>query len=252
MKRSNFDRWVVRISSGSEPRVRLFCFPYAGGGTVTYRSWGRLLTPNVEVFAMQLPGREQRLSEPPIHSSGEMTNLLVEVLQHFVDIPFALFGHSMGAVLAYETARRLLTETGRQPYRLFVSGHRAPHLPYPRRPSHGLPDAEFIAEVRALNGSAPEVFEHAELLEILLPMMRADFELSETYTELPGPLLSCPLIAFGGDADASVPRAEVEAWRNVTSGRFRPVVLPGNHFFINTARERVLDIVASELSSFLA
>jgi surfactin synthase thioesterase subunit len=197
---------------------------------------------------MQLPGREQRVGEMLIRSERDMTELLAAALKHYIDIPFALFGHSMGAVLAYETARRLLTETGESPYCLFVSGHRAPHLPYPRRRIHKLPDAEFIAEMKALNGTPTEIFEHPELLETLLPMLRADFELSETYVEQPGPQLSCPVIALGGDADADVPQPGLEAWCNITSGRFRTAVLQGNHFFIDSAREAVLKIVSSELS----
>jgi medium-chain acyl-[acyl-carrier-protein] hydrolase len=219
---------------------------------VIFRSWGARLAPNVEVFAMQLPGREQRVGETPIRSEREMTGLLAAALKHHIDIPFALFGHSMGAVLAYETARRLLTETGQSPYCLFVSGHRAPHLPYPRRRIHMLPDAEFIAEIKALNGTPTEVFEHPELLDTLLPMLRADFELSETYVEQPGPRLSCPVIALGGDTDADVPPPGLEAWYNITSGRFRIAVLQGNHFFIDSAREAVLRIVRSELSCLQA
>jgi medium-chain acyl-[acyl-carrier-protein] hydrolase len=242
--------WIIRRRSTVGPRVRLFCFPYAGGGTLTFRSWPQTLPADVELCAVQLPGREQRLREPLVRNAVDMIDMIVPALRGHIDRPFALFGHSMGAVLAYEVARRLLAESGQEPQRLFVSGHRAPHLAPNKPPIHNMTDAAFIAEVMALNGTPPELFAHAELVECVLPILRADFELIETYTEMPGPCLSCPVIALGGDADVDVPHAEIVAWHKMTTGRFKVAMVPGGHFYINTARERVLQILLGELSNY--
>jgi medium-chain acyl-[acyl-carrier-protein] hydrolase len=197
---------------------------------------------------VQLPGREGRHAEPPIRSIACATDALSATLRPYLDLPFALFGHSMGAVLAYEVARRFLIETGREPNHLFVSGHRAPHLPMRKKPLHRLPDDEFVAGMRALNGTPAEVFEHPELIELLLPMLRADFELVETYGELAGPRLSCPVTAMGGDADLDVPPEDLAAWRTVTRGPFRSLLFGGDHFFVNTARVPLLETLRQALA----
>jgi medium-chain acyl-[acyl-carrier-protein] hydrolase len=248
MRSAEHDPWVVRSQCDDPPRLRLFCFPYAGGGTQIYRQWAKTLPDDVEVCAVQLPGRERRYAEPPIHSIASATDALSLALRPYLDLPFALFGHSMGAVLAYEVARRFLTETGREPDHLFVSGHRAPHLPTRKKSLHRLPDDDFVTGIRAMNGTPAEVFEYPELIELLLPMLRADFELVETYAELVGPRLSCPVIAMGGDADPDVLPEDLAAWRMVTRGPFRTLLFGGDHFFVNTARVPLLETLRRSLA----
>lgn len=247
MRSFGMDPWIVRSPCTAVPRIRLFCFPYAGGGTLTYRSWAKALPEDVELCAVQLPGRERRLGDPLVRSTSRMIDLLASALRRHIDRPFAFFGHSMGAVLAYEAARRLLADTGHEPRPLVVSGHRPPHLASHKPPLHGLPDEAFIAGVKALNGTPPEIFAHADLLQLILPMLRADFELIETYAELPGPRLSCPVIALGGDADTDVPIADIASWQSVTRGSFKSIVIPGDHFYVNTARDKLLEILLNEL-----
>jgi medium-chain acyl-[acyl-carrier-protein] hydrolase len=234
------DRWIAKQPSRRAARLRLFCLPYAGGGARIYRGWADALPGDVEVCAVLLPGRDQRHGEKPIPHIGAAVEALSTALREHLDLPFAVFGHSMGAVLAYEVSRRLAVLSGQEPAHLFVSGHRAPKLPRRRRSLHYLPDGEFVSGVRALNGTPAEVFEHPELVELLLPMLRADFELVETYAELPGPRLSCPVTALGGRDDADVPREDIEAWRSVTSGPFEAMLLDGGHFYVNTARNTLL------------
>ena len=241
------DPWIVRKSAMAIPRLRLFCFPYAGGGALIYRAWTQALPDDVELCAVQLPGREQRLREPPIRRVSQAVDLLSAALARHLDRPFAIFGHSMGAVLGYETARRLLVDTGIEPCRLFVSGHRAPHLPSRKPPLHGLPDDAFIAGVKALDGTPADVFEDKELMGLVLPMLRADFELVETYAELPGPRLSCPVMAMGGDADTDVPMEDITPWQDVTRGPFKSAFFRGGHFFLNTARDDLLEVLVNEL-----
>jgi medium-chain acyl-[acyl-carrier-protein] hydrolase len=248
MRSVEHDPWVVRRPCNAPLRLRLFCFPYAGGGTQIYRSWAGTLPGDIEVCAVQLPGRERRHAEPPIRSIAYATDALSAALRPYLDLPFALFGHSMGAVLAYEIARRFLTETGCEPYHLFVSGHRAPHLTMRKKPLHRLPDDDFLTGMKALNGTPAEVFEYPELIELFLPMLRADFELVETYGELDGPRLSCPVTAMGGDADPDVPPEDIAAWRGVTKGPFRSLLFKGDHFFVNTARVPLLKALRQALT----
>jgi medium-chain acyl-[acyl-carrier-protein] hydrolase len=165
------------------------------------------------------------------------------------DLPFAFFGHSMGAAVAYEAARRCAAD-GRPPRHLFVSGRRAPQLPADWPVTYDLPDAEFVEYLRSLNGTPAEVFDHPELLELMLPLLRADFSVVETYRYLPGPALDCPVTAFGGAGDVEVGRAEVEAWAAQTTAAFAARVVPGDHFFLNDpqARALMLRVIDTELA----
>jgi medium-chain acyl-[acyl-carrier-protein] hydrolase len=244
------DPWIHRKSRTATPRLRLFCFPYAGGGAAVYRAWADALPDGVEVCAIRLPGRDLRLGEPPFRRVGDAAERIADALHRHLDLPYAIFGHSMGAVLGYEVARRIRSDTGLEPRRLLVSGHRAPHRPARRPPLHCLADDALIDAIRKLNGTPAEVFEHRELLALMLPLLRADFELVETWRELPGPRLSCPVTALGGDQDSGVPPEDLAAWHAVTDGPFTSVLFKGDHFFINTARDTVLDLLRRQLATF--
>jgi medium-chain acyl-[acyl-carrier-protein] hydrolase len=250
MRRSDStDRWVERSISTSPPQLRLFCFPYAGGGAAIFRNWADELAPNLEVCAIQLPGRERRFSEPALRRLNEAVEILVPVLRPYLDLPFVFFGHSMGALIAYEVARGILKTVGAEPRALFVSGRWAPHLPSRKRNLHGLPQDELIAEVKALNGTPLEVFQHEELVELLTPILRSDLELVETYTEAGGPVLSCPVIAMGGRQDPDVTPDDLAAWRKVTTGMFKTMLFQGDHFYINGERASLLQAMRRELAA---
>ncbi len=176
-----------------------------------------------------------------------MVNALAPALWDYLDVPFAFFGHSMGASIAYETARRLLTKCRKAPRVLLVSGRRAPHL-LPVRPAiHDLPDDAFVERIRELNGTPSEVLKHPELIQFLMPLLRADFKLAETYLELDGPRLACPIVAFGGCEDDQVPLEQIQVWRESTSGPFTLHMLSGDHFFVISEREYLLGLIAEEL-----
>jgi medium-chain acyl-[acyl-carrier-protein] hydrolase len=241
------DRWIERKVKGS-PLLRMFCFPYAGGGTRSFRLWADRLGPNLEICAIQLPGRERRLSEPAFRSADQAVETLVEVLRPDLDRPFVLFGHSMGAILAYEIARGVLTRGGVEPRGLFVSGRRAPHLPSRRRALHGVPRDELIAEIKALNGTPEEVFEHPDLVDLVLPTLRSDFELVETYAQRAGPVLTCPVIAMSGSEDREVLPEELAGWRSVTTGSFKTLFFEGHHFYLDDARTGFLEAMRRELA----
>jgi medium-chain acyl-[acyl-carrier-protein] hydrolase len=243
------DRWLERKRSGKgEPLIRVVCFPYAAGTARTYRHWAEKLGHHIEICAVQLPGRERRLSEPAIRRYDEAVDILVSVLRPLLDLPVVLFGHSMGAILAYEVARGLLTREAAEPLALLVSGRRAPHMPSRRRRLHDLPRDELLAEIKALNGTPAEVFEHQDIIDLILPALRADLELVETYAQAPGPVLSCPVMAMSGDNDGQVNREELAAWRLVTTGPFKPLLFAGDHFYLNDARSGFLDAMRRELA----
>ena len=229
-------------------RLRLICLPAAGGGASRYRDWPAHLPDDVEVVSIQLPGRENRFDEPPIESMELLVGQLLEGLAGYLVSPFALFGHSMGALIAFELTRRMRFRN-LHPVHLFASGCRAPHLPRRSPDRHTLPDREFIAAVGELGGIPPELLAESQFLEAMLPMLRSDCTLVETYVFRPRVPLTCPVTAFGGLKDQEVFPQDVRAWSDHTTGPCRVHLLPGDHFFVNSARSDVLRLVVSELGS---
>lgn len=245
-------RWLVRQRPRAEAKLRLFCLPYAGGGAMIYRNWAEALPPQVEVCAVQLPGRENRLGEPPFEEMSPLVEALAAAIAPELDRPFALFGHSMGAKIGFELARHLRRASGPVPAHLFVAGCRAPQSPRRRPGIHALPEAEFIGELGRLGGTPPEVLAHAELMRLMMPMLRADTSLCDTYSYEPCEPLNCPVTAFGGLSDADVTPADVEAWRGQTRAAFSFHLLPGDHFFINSERNILLQLLARALHRLAA
>lgn len=241
--------WLIRHVARSGANARLFCFPHAGVGASTYRLWGRALPESVEVVAVQLPGRENRLQEPAVPSIVDLVQGLLPALQPELDRPFAFFGHSMGAVLATETALALQTRGGPGPAHLFVSARRPPHLPPIERPFHALPDDAFLAEVQArYGGMPPEILAEKDLLALLLPALRADIRALELHRPASSAQLACPLTVFGGTEDRLVPREHLDAWRGLTTGPFRLRLFPGGHFYLEPHRAELLADLAATMA----
>jgi len=239
--------WLVGSNMSRHARLRLFCFPYAGGGAQTYRTWPHNLPDTVEVCAVELPGRGRRLREPPYYQLSSMVSDLLLALCPYLDKPFAFFGHSMGALISFELARMLRQRGWPEPAQIFVSARRSPQIPDIDPPTYNLPEDEFIAEIRRLNGTPHEVLEHPELLQLLIPILRADFAVCQTYAYVPDLPLSCPITAFGGRQDLDVLSEHLEAWREHTLSAFALHLLPGDHFFINAPQARLLQILIQEL-----
>lgn len=242
-------RWVTgeTHASGSGSARRLFCFPHAGGGPSFFRPWHAELAPETAVRAVLLPGRESRLGEPPFRRIADVVEPLASALEPFLDLPYAFFGHSLGAVIAYEVARWLSAHSAAGPECLLVSGRRAPAAAPPHRRISELPDDQFLAQLQRLNGVPPEVLSEPELIGMLLPVLRADFELAETYRPLPGGRLDCPVVAYLSTSDPEVGYSEVLGWRDVTKGGFSVRVFRGDHFYLRGARADVLSAIREDL-----
>jgi surfactin synthase thioesterase subunit len=242
------DPWIVRPRPNARPRVRLFCFPFAGGGASTYRSWPAHLPADIEVIAVQLPGREERLREPPFRDAMEHCRTLVDVLAPYLDRPFAFFGHSMGALVAFELVRTLVAAGGPSPAYLFVSAHCGPRVPHCLPSVSGLSDRDLVSLLRRLGGTPAEVLEDGDVMRLMLPLFRADLTICETYRYELDAKLSCPISAFGGTLDDFIRRPDLLAWSGETRGAFQARMLPGGHFFIDDAKPRLLQAVAEDLA----
>lgn len=230
-----------------EHEIALYCFPPAGGGAATYRLWQRTLPSAVGVYRFQPPGRENRFREPFCSSFEDYVAAAASLIAERGNRPFALFGHSMGAVVAYETARAVRELTGREPMHLFVSAFRSPRTPH-AEPIHELPDAELVAELqRRYDGIPAQVLANPEVLELTLPIVRSDLALLHSYTYRPGAIPGCPLTAIGGSDDPWVSPAELEDWRHFTTGPFATHRLPGGHFYLAPQAEALLRIVEQAL-----
>ena len=228
--------------------VPLFCFPHAGGAASYFHPWSALLAPGIEVRAVQYPGREDRADETYITSLSDVSDEIHAGLGSSLPDTFAFFGHSMGAVLAFEVARRIAREKGHGPARLFVSSQPAP--PRRRRQDlHRAANPVLIAELRSQGGTDPRILEDGGALNLILPTMRADYMASETYRFEPGSPLSCDITAMTGDRDALYSPAEVAGWSAHTTGAFDLLVYPGGHFYLDDSRTQVLKVISSTLTS---
>ncbi len=242
--------WLTLPKPNPRANLRLFCFPYAGGGVHAFRAWADNLPKTVEVCPVQLPGRGARMMEAPFTRMVPLVHAAAEALLPHLDKPFTFFGHSMGALVSFEVARWLRKQGGPEPIHLFVSGCFAPYIPDPY-PLHNLPDPELLEGLRRLNGMPQEALENAELMRLLLPTLRADCTVTETYTYTDEPPLNCPISAFGGLQDHLVGRAHLEAWREQTTASFSLRMFPGDHFFLQTAQPLLLQILSRELQGLV-
>jgi medium-chain acyl-[acyl-carrier-protein] hydrolase len=243
--------WIRDQLATRRARIRLFCFPYSGAGSSLYAGWRKAFPEEIAVMPVELPGRGMRFAEPPFTRIEPMVGAAAVALMPLFSRPFALFGHSMGALAAFELARYLQRNHGIQPTHLFVSGHGAPHLPDDGEHVHDLSDDKLVAKLREMNGTAEEVLAHPELRELLLPVLRADFSVCETYHYAVGEPLGCPISALGGLADPYVDRDALNAWNIHTRSSFSMHMFSGDHFFLQSEESSVLQILAFTLRQYL-
>ncbi|GAU68940.1 putative type II thioesterase [Streptomyces sp. NBRC 110611] len=245
-------KWLTGPDAGRDAGTRLFCLPYAGGGAAAYRDWPGALPGGTQVCPVELPGRGRRLKEPPYSRLRPLVAALADALRPALDRPYALFGHSMGGLLAFELTRTLRERGLPQPVHLFVSGAAAPGTRRTRPVVHNATDAEMRGELRVLNGTPRELLENAELMELMLPTLRADFSVLETYTYQEAPPLAVPLTVLAGTADPSVEISALQGWRDQTTAGSRLKLFAGDHFFLHSATAEVIATVREALAPGLS
>lgn len=247
------NRWFVNLKPNPHAVLRLFCFHYAGGTASVFRPWAAHLPDGIELLAIQLPGRESRFGEDPFTDLSLAVDAAATAIQPLLTKPYIFFGHSLGAKFAYHLALLCQLRYWRTPAHLIVSGDSAPQL-LEENPIQDLPDAEFIKALQKYNGLPKELSEVQELLDLLMPTIRADVKLSETtLSKESDPLLNCPITAFAGTDDNNMQQSDLYAWGAKTAKSFKCKHFLGDHFFINSAKKDVLtalnQIITGELSS---
>lgn len=240
--------WLVTFRPRPTARVRMFCLPHAGGAASFFSSWAERLSPAIEACAVQLPGRATRFSEVPFHRLEPLVAALADALLPAIDRPFALFGHSMGALVCFELARRLERTHRLVPEHLFVSGAGAPHLPRPTPRLTDKRDPAIVESIARLDGTPTEVLASKELVDLIAPALRADFAVCETYVYRKRRALYCPITAFGGKDDPGVRGHALKAWAAETRGGLAMHQFEGGHFFLRHAAPAMLEIMQRTLS----
>lgn len=223
--------WIFCPKPVENPRLRLICLPFAGSGPVVYQPWAQALPPDVEMWGIRLPGREIRWRETAFTSLAPLVEALADVLRPSLDTPFALFGHSMGALISYELVHHWRAQNGPQPVHLMVSGHRAPHRPALNPKVHQADDDVFLNRLKNLGGTPARFFEMEDLVRLSLPALRADFSVWENYQHEVRPALEIPLTVFGGRTDSEAKEADFYAWEQHTVDDFAVHLFDGDHFY---------------------
>ncbi|MBN2502333.1 MAG: thioesterase [Anaerolineales bacterium] len=240
--------WLPITRTDAKSILRLFCFPYAGGSSTIFHRWGEHLPEWVEVIPAYLPGRGTRIREQAKENVSEIVQGIEPEIKVLIDTPIVLFGHSFGALVAFEIAH-LLQSLGQSSALLVVSASRAAHLPPTRSPIHTLEQPDFIAELKQMGGTPDTILENAELMQLLLPTLRTDFKAAETYRYTPGEKLSCPILALASPTDPYVKISQVAAWEQLTSNTFQIEQIPGGHHFLETSRSEVLASLSAALKA---
>jgi len=258
-------RWLRTFQPAPNARARLVCLPHAGGAASFFRPLAQALAPDVEVLAVQYPGRQNRFTEECEEDIGALADAVTAALRahraaYAVEapepqraLPLALFGHSMGAIVAFEVARRLEAGAGDAagggvaPVALFASGRRAPSRTRHGETLHQCEDAALIEELRSLNATDSALFEDEEMLSMVIPMIRADYKAIETYRYEPGPPLRCPVTVLLGEGDPKATEEEAADWRRHTAGAFEFRTYPGGHFFLTEHQDEVVEAITELL-----
>ncbi|KPV93758.1 Linear gramicidin dehydrogenase LgrE [Pseudoalteromonas sp. P1-9] len=237
------DKWFLRLDAKPNPRLRVFCFPYAGGNAAIFSSWAKNMLPGVELVAIQPPGRSNRMIESLYSEMQPLVEDLKSAFQRFTDTPFVFFGHSLGSRVAFELAKQLIIENKRSPDHFIASGSAAPHLMRESCKAHTLPKAEFLARVKSLNGTPEELLNNPEIMDMLLPMLRADFKIASEYRSNTFKI-SCPISVLYGTRD-SISKSNVEAWKDLTHDYQGATPIDGDHFFLTSNPQTTIECLNS-------
>lgn len=244
--------WLVKFRKVITPRLRLFCFAYAGGGASAFSGWTNYLPKTVEHIAIQLPGRESRIRDPLITNLDVLVQEICCALEPYLDTPFLFFGHSLGSLISFEVARKLRENAalGANLQSLIVSGCAAPQLRVCDSSTHNLPDDRFIEKIRTLNGTPQEIFDNKEILDLVLPMLRADFSIADHYQYRSASPFAIPIHVFHGEED-DINQEKLQGWKEQTTSRFSLTTFSGDHFFIHSQRLAILEVLNREIDRVL-
>lgn len=241
------NRWITIPYPKPNAKIRLFCFPYAGGGASIYRLWGHDFPEDIEVCLVQLPGRETRINETSYTDIHQLVSDSAQEIIPFLDRPFVIFGYSMGAVIGYELTKHLEEFYNYSPIHLIVAAASAPHFVKKRELIHSLPDKKFINQLRQLNGTAEEILSNDELMQWLLPMIRADFQMVETYKCSGIVPLNCHLSVLGGNNDKWAVKESLFQWEDIPSKSFSVHFFEGDHFFLRNFEDDIKNLMIQKL-----
>jgi surfactin synthase thioesterase subunit len=247
---ANSNAWIRRYHRSDDNEGRLVCFPHAGGSASYYYPVSERFSPAIDVIALQYPGRQDRRQEACIRDINILADKITEQLVRLSDAPTLLFGHSMGATLAFEVAWRLEQGGRTAPLRIIASGRSAPGIVRSER-IHQRDDAGIIAEIRHLNGTESALLDDEEILRMSLPAIRGDYQAIETYAYTAGRILSCPITALTGNSDPRTTIEQADAWRRHTEGPFRIKIFPGGHFYLNSNIPAVMAEIAADLEQVI-
>ncbi|MEO1799530.1 MAG: alpha/beta fold hydrolase [Cyanobacteria bacterium J06629_2] len=243
--------WFPQFKSNPNTKLRLFCFPYAGGSTAIYDRWSDYVPNTIEVCPVELPGRRKRFIELPYQNLDSLLLDLSAALLPHLDKPFVFFGHSMGGLVSFELTRLLRQKYNISPVHLFISACRATQLPKSKPDIHHLGDKAFTQEIIRLGGTPEAVLNNQEMMELVLPTLKADFKAIETHVYYPQPLLNIPLTVFGGDNDTEVTPEELAAWQKQTTANFELKMFSGGHFFIDSQKLLLLKSIYDALKLYV-
>lgn len=243
-------KWLTNFNQSEKNKTRLFAFPYSGSGAIAYHSWAPYFSQyEIDLIGIQLPGRENRRNEKLITNLTELTDLLFEIISPMANIPFAFLGHSMGGLIAFELTQKLQNSKLPLPQHLFISGLRTPDMPNPNPELHQLSDSKLLKKIAEYGGTPSAILNNIELMALLLPIIRADFELFETYRYKASEPLRCPITLFSGSEDNIVRPAYLKNWETHTTKVLNQAIYSGNHFFIQENKHGIIDKIAKTLKN---
>jgi len=243
--------WLAYCRPRPDARLRLFCFPYAGGGASIYRDWASELPPQVDVCPVQLPGHETRFRETPLTDLAPLVEQASAALLPYLDRPYCFLGYSMGGLVAFELARHLWRNHDTFPEQLFACAFRAPHLVHHSVLRHDLPRDEFISAMTSLDGTPQAALDSPELIDFMLPVIRADCRICDLYQFRDDGPLPCPITAYGGVDDPDAGESLLLPWQELTRSTFTMKLFPGGHFFIHKSRQDFLAALAADLQGLM-
>jgi medium-chain acyl-[acyl-carrier-protein] hydrolase len=250
---NRLSRPAVMMPTGADAaKFRLFCLPYAGGGTLAFRGWERQLAPaDIAICPIQLPGREQRFDQSAYTSLAQLIPDLAAAMQPYLHQPFIIFGYSMGALIGFELTRYLRSHYFSLPSAIIIGAANPPHWQNPQPPLYHLSDQDLISKIQQFNGTPQAVLQNAELMALLLPLLRADFQLLETYHHTVDRPLDLPILAFGGQFDSTVTVASLLSWQQHTTIALRSQLFDGDHFFITSHHHQLLSAIGEFVASHI-